>query len=256
MGRHKYFVVALLFCFWLASSASAQDAVPTQMLERTWFIKFGNEAGTAFLLDHQGRIYLVTAKHVVAGVPATGATIQVWQSNQWTNYKTVKTLYPPSPKVDIAVFETPERALHPYSIQPEEGSKDAVTLGQRVWFLGFPFGLGTQFGNSTAMPFAGRIPFIKSGTMSAIDSRNPEAVVLYIDGFNNPGFSGGPIIYWSFGEHKYEILGVVEAYRQEAANVQIKGKNVPTPILVNSGILLGYTIQPAIEAIEGNEKKP
>jgi hypothetical protein len=32
--------------------------------------------------------------------------------------------------------------------------------------------------------------------MSAIDARNPEAVVLYIDGFNNPGFSGGPIIYW------------------------------------------------------------
>jgi hypothetical protein len=256
MGLHKFIAVGLLLCFLLASSAVAQDAVPTEMLERTWFIKVGSEAGTAFLLDHQDRIYLVTAKHVVAGVPAIGATIQVWQSNQWKNYETVKTLYPPSPRADIAVFETNEKIPHPYSIQPAEGSAGGVTFGQRDWFLGFPFGLGTQFGKKATIPLTGRIPFIKGGTMSAIDARDPEAVILYIDGFNNPGFSGGPIIYWDFSQHKYKILGVVEAYREEAANVQIKGKNVPTPILVNSGILLGYTIQPAIEAIERNEKQP
>jgi hypothetical protein len=34
--------------------------------------------------------------------------------------------------------------------------------------------------------------------MSAIDNSNPDAEVLYIDGFNNPGFSGGPIIFWDF----------------------------------------------------------
>ncbi len=57
-------------------------------------------------------------------------------------------------------------------------------MGQQVWFLGYPYGLGSHFPN-------GEFPFIKRGTMSAIDSTNPHAVVLYVDGFNNPGFSGG-----------------------------------------------------------------
>jgi len=34
-----------------------------------------------------------------------------------------------------------------------------------------------------------------------IDGTDANAVVLYIDGFNNPGFSGGPIVYWDFGKH-------------------------------------------------------
>ncbi len=35
--------------------------------------------------------------------------------------------------------------------------------------------------------------------MSAIDATHPDAVVIYIDGFNNPGFSGGPIVFWDDG---------------------------------------------------------
>jgi hypothetical protein len=42
------------------------------------------------------------------------------------------------------------------------------------------------------------IPFMKRGSMSAVDASNPNAVVYYIDGFNDPGFSGGPVIYWEF----------------------------------------------------------
>ena len=30
--------------------------------------------------------------------------------------------------------------------------------------------------------------------MSALVGTDPDAVVLFIDGFNNPGFSGGPIV--------------------------------------------------------------
>jgi hypothetical protein len=86
--------------------------------------------------------------------------------------------------------------------------------------------------------------------MSAVDATNPDAIVLYIDGFNNEGFSGGPIVYWDFGKHSYRITGVVKGYKSDAAKVLVNGEPVDTQLLVNSGILVGYNIKHAIEAIE------
>ena len=88
---------------------------------------------------------------------------------------------------------------------------------------------------------------------SFADLRAPdEAVVYYIDGFNNPGFSGGPVLYWEFSSHTYKILAVVKGYRNDTAKILINGKQVETNILVNSGILVSYSIQHAIDAIEKN----
>ena len=93
--------------------------------------------------------------------------------------------------------------------------------------------------------------------MSAIDTTNPDAVLVYIDGFNNPGFSGGPILYWDFGKQAYRILGVVQGYKEDTAKVLINGQHVETQLLVNSGILVGYSIEHAIQAIErSNQPHP
>jgi len=221
---------------------SAQDAVPGEILQRTRFIKFGNEAGTAFSIDYQGKLYLVTAKHVVAGAPKSGAVIQVMKAGKWVDFETIRTLYPPSNDVDIAVFETDAPISKPFGVTVS-GAAGAVTMGQQVWFLGYPYGIESRWSN-------GEAPFIKRGTMSAIDATNPNAVVLYIDGFNNPGFSGGPIVYWDFSKHIYSIIGVVKGYRMDTAKMIVNGKQVDTQLLVNSGILVGYSIQHVIEAIE------
>ena len=90
--------------------------------------------------------------------------------------------------------------------------------------------------------------------MSAVDGRNANAVVLYIDGFNNSGFSGGPIIFWDFKAHLYRILGVVKGYRNDRAQIVINGQQIDTNILVNSGILVGYSIKHAVQAIETDQK--
>jgi hypothetical protein len=95
------------------SRSFAQDAVPGEILSRTIFIKAGNEKGTAFAVDYKGRQYLVTARHIVAGIPISNATTQIWQDEQCKDYKTVKTLFPASSNVDIAVFETDEKASAP-----------------------------------------------------------------------------------------------------------------------------------------------
>jgi S1-C subfamily serine protease len=238
-----------IFLSLVSTVALAQDAVPMEMLQRTLFIRYGNEQGTGFTVDYRGKIYLVTAKHVVAGVPESKAMIQVWQSGQWKDYHTVKTLHPSSPDVDIAIFETEESIPRPYSVSVTEGL-GGPTMGQSVWFLGYPWGIESRFkGGQSA-------PFIKRGTMSALDATNPDAVVIYIDGFNNPGFSGGPIVYWNFSKHAYGILGVVKGYRMDTAKAVINGEQVDTQLLVNSGILVAYSIDHAMKAIEESEKQP
>jgi hypothetical protein len=234
----------LIVAVWLSliSPAMAQDAVPGEILNRTILIKVGNTFGTAFAIDYLGTLYIVTARHVVAELPESKAIIQVQRSNKWFEIRTVKTLFPASKDVDIAVFETDEKVPQPFQI--ESGGEGVVTMGQQIWFIGYPYGLGSRFKNEH------EAPFIKRGTMSAIDASNPDAVVLYIDGFNNPGFSGGPIVYWDFSKHAYRILGVVQGYREDTAKVLINGQHVDTKLLVNSGILVGYSIDHAIQAIK------
>jgi S1-C subfamily serine protease len=219
----------------------AQDAVPGEILGRTLFIKSGEEAGTAFKVDYKSKVYLVTARHVVAALPLKGGMIQVKQQREWKDFKIVKKILPSSDEVDIAVLQTEETVSKPYEITWSD--KDSVTFGQQIWFLGYPYGLGTQFSNA-------EIPFIKRGTLSAIDTSNRDAVLWYIDGFNNPGFSGGPIIYWDFNKHAIRILGVVKGYKFENAKVLVNGVEQDTNLLVNSGILVGYSIKHAFDAIE------
>jgi hypothetical protein len=68
--------------------------------------------------------------------------------------------------------------------------------------------------------------------------RFTEAIVLYIDGFNNPGFSGGPIIYWSLNDHIIQILGVLKGYKPESAKVIVNGVQHLAVILFKDDLLL------------------
>jgi len=234
------------------AAAYAQDAVPGEILSRTVFIKQkgSNGGGSAFTLDYEGKLYLVTARHVIEGIAGSGAIIEVRRSDKWEEYHTVKTLYPSSADADIAVFETDETAAQPFGISPVGASTTAgVTLGQPVWFIGYPFGMSSIPAKGSTMT---ELPFMKRGSMSAVDASNPEAVVYYIDGFNNPGFSGGSVLYWEFATRTYKILAVVKGYRLDTARAVINGKQVETNVLVNSGILVSYSIQHALDAIEKN----
>ncbi|HKW17077.1 MAG TPA: serine protease [Terriglobales bacterium] len=240
------FIPVVLF-FVAVSTAFGQDAVPGEILGRTHMIKVGDEAGTAFNVDYNGKLYLVTARHVVGTLQTHDAKIQIMQSGEWKDYHIARVLFPESDEVDIAVLETDEKVKTPYGVSIMSGP-EGPTFGQQVWFIGYPWGLHSHLSN-------GEIPFIKRGTMSAIDGTNPKAMVLYIDGFNNPGFSGGPILYFDFKSHAYRLAGVVKGYREDNANVLVNGKLVPTPILVNSGILIGYSAEHIIETIKAAESK-
>jgi hypothetical protein len=53
----------------LSITLLAQDAVPVEILERTRLIRSGDTIGTGFTIDHHGKLYIVTARHVVDGLP-------------------------------------------------------------------------------------------------------------------------------------------------------------------------------------------
>lgn len=244
----KTFALLAMFLAFVATGYS-QDAVPGEMLMRTMLINNGRKYGTAFKVDYQGRIYLVTARHMVEGMPTNKANFQVWKENRWQDLPTVRTLFPKSSDVDIAVLETYEKITQPYQITADD-TGGGVTFGQQVWFLGYPFQLMTR--TQTGESF----PFMKRGTLSAIDARDPSAILIFIDGFNNEGFSGGPVIYWDFNQHKYSLLAVVKGYLPENAMAKINGENVKTQYLVNSGILIGFSTSHIKEAIESGNKQP
>ncbi len=197
-----------------------------------------------FMLDHKGKLFFVTARHVAAALPDR-PKFQLWIKDAWQDYEAVRKILPSNPDVDIAVLETGEKAEHPFLIAPSSGN-EGPTLGQQVWFLGFPFGdtaMTSRMGDQS-------LPFMKRGTISAINATKPDAVTLYIDGFNNPGFSGGPIVYWDFTAHAYRLLVVVQGFRNDTAKVLVNGQQLDTNVLVNSGILTGYDIKHAIQAID------
>ncbi len=248
-GLHALALALLLFPL---RAALAQDAVPVEILNRTLLIQNGDIFGTAFALDYEGTLYIVTARHVVEGLPETKAVIHVYRARKPYEIATTRTLFPASKDVDIAVFDTGEKVEHPFQIKSVE--MGGVMMGQQVWFLGYPYGLESRFSGGENRPKGEApvtaAPFIKRGTMSAIDGTNPDAVVLYIDGFNNPGFSGGPIVYWDLSKHTYGIVGVVQGYRADNAKVVVNGKQAESNVLVNSGILIGYSIDHAIQAIK------
>lgn len=123
----------------LVSTVFGQDAVPGEILQRTIAIKIGNSGGTAFSIDYQEKYYLVTARHVVAGLPIIDAVVQVRHLGEWKNYQVKRIIFPASEDADIAVMESEEPASQPYSVAVT-GEGEGVTLGQQIWFLGYPFG--------------------------------------------------------------------------------------------------------------------
>jgi S1-C subfamily serine protease len=241
MNRASGFLTACITSILFFSTVvSAQ--VPNTVLWRVFYLKTQKGTGTGFTLDRNGNQYLITARHVVEGLSERAATLQIYRSADWHNL-TANILYPSNPEVDIAVLQLPQPLRTDAPVLVPDGGA-GIYVSQEVFFVGFPEGaphvyVGSEF----------PIAFIKHGILSAIEFGDTK--LWYVDGFNNPGFSGGPIVFQDSSTHEWKVGAVVQSYRVEAAKTRI-GKNlVDTPVLVNSGILIGYNIEYAVKVIDG-----
>ena len=161
----------------------------------------------------------------------------------------------------------PEMQVTPaHPIEPTTGG---LILAQQIYFLGFPYSLHMD-GNTlnNGLP----LPFVKSGILSAMVSPTKEYQIIYIDGINNPGFSGGPIVFVDHQTRKLKVAGVVKGYKNtddQENNVyrKIPKENglseddyelVKTDMIAktNSGLVIGFSIQSAVDAINKNPIGP
>ena len=96
-------------------------------------------------------------------------------------------------------------------------------LGSECSFLGFPHGEGwkASFDNGVST----WLPYVKHCFVSAMTGIDTKAWIL--DGINNPGFSGGPVLTGTGSDQK--IFAVVSGYETELADVLPNEKALPPP---------------------------
>jgi hypothetical protein len=105
------------------------------------------------------------------------------------------------------------------------------TPGAEVFFYGFPLGnLGTE-------ALGIKFPLVKKAIISGW-VKNKGLDVLVLDGHNNLGFSGGPVVRYDTQSKKMNIIGVISGYVPEPINVKHKGDTLL--VNENSGIIVCY----------------
>ena len=121
---------------------------------------------------------------------------------------------------DIAVLVAPYQLTTAFDL-PLDLSR--VSYGQEVFFLGFPYEIAL---NGTNVNGTLPLPFVKRATYSGAIPKDPlkHSVLLLLDGYNNPGFSGGPIVYRdpSSASLDYKLLGVVSGFLPDVTEVMEK----------------------------------
>ena len=109
--------------------------ITANVLQRVFNIQIGDRQGTAFTIDHKGRQYLVTARHVVEDL--TGAQrIFIVYENQWRAID-INVVGSGEGREDVAVMAC---SLQLSPTLPLEATSRDLTFGQQAYFLGFPFG--------------------------------------------------------------------------------------------------------------------
>lgn len=150
--------------------------------DRVFLVRHNGSTGTAFTIDVEGRQYLLSAHHVFKGIK-TGDSIEIFRNSDWVVLD-IKVVGVPSTSLDVIVLAL-NIVLSPS--HPLPLTRGGVYIGQDVHFVGFPFGM-----HSTVAAKDGilHIPLVKRACLSGSIEEDGGRIWL-LDGFNNPGFSGG-----------------------------------------------------------------
>ncbi len=214
--------------------------ITANFVQRTFCVKYKDETGTAFTIDVGGLEYLITAKHVVADITSKDS-IEVLRDTEWEALP-VQLVGHGEGEIDVSVLTTDE-ILTPPKL-PVQASSNGLVYGQDVYFLGFPYGwVGDVVVGDEQYP----LPFVKRATLSLF---NETTGVLNLDGHNNPGFSGGPVIFGPEGRPPTTVAGIISGYMTVPEPVQGDAEKELT-YQDNTGIIVAYKIEHALSLIQG-----
>jgi hypothetical protein len=270
--------LTFVLLFVLLGPACVPAQVTSNVLERVLNVRVNagtskEETATAFTVDVDGREYLITAKHVVAGLKEQDK-LDIFMNDKWKSLDVQ--IFRCDEPIDIAVVIPPYQLTVNFSLPTDI----KFIYGQDAYFLGFPYGMQTAAaGINGPYPLA----IIKHGIISGtqIIDRDKKATLMFLDGYNNPGFSGGPIVYKDLNENGLvlKLAGVVSGFRPEVVPV-MKEHDIASPlqagetaksqswriqkrvngtffeyvdtsqiVALNTGIVVGFEFQPAVDLI-------
>lgn len=236
-----FFVLAVLPRF-----VASQDFLHSGAFTSVFNLKNNNITGTTFLIDKDSINYFVTAKHILQN-PQYGQkiTVEILQDTLWKEL--IGTVFFDTTKnVDVVLIRPDGFSFVKSGISLKRIS---MILGDEGFFLGFPFNFSTtdKENINSGFPF----PLIKKAVYSGsiIDD---DILTLYLDGHNNIGFSGGPILFkdrFKNGDNNFHLVGIISGYIEH-------NRELTTPLgrfsyQENSGIIVGLGRVHIEEIIEG-----
>ena len=219
--------------------------VPSNVLHRTFRIQFGGQVGTCFTLDVDGRQYIVTARHVVPQ-GAGQVTVQIHYESKWAGLP-CSVVGIGEGEVDITVLAPPHVISPPLPLEP---TTKGMFLSQDAYFLGFPYGLHAEVGGLNAnFP----LPLVKKACVSMFALAGTGPWYLLLDGHNNPGFSGGPVVFALNGQGAAtNVAAVVSGYKYVWDKVFVGEEETELAVKYNTGIVVAYAIDHALALIRVN----
>lgn len=223
--------------------------VTSNAIQRTVHIRFAGQIATAFFMDVESRQYLVTAKHVIPDIQGA-VVISILHDNDWRDVD-ARLVGHALGEADISVLALPYRIAGADLVLPPDAA--GLTVGHDVYFLGFPFGL---FGNMGAANNHYPLPFVKRATVSCFEHNRHGLHRIFLDGNNNPGFSGGPVVFSLPGTNELRVAGVISGYRYEDQPVFHGAESLPLSTRHNTGIIFSYGIGYATSLARGNPIGP
>lgn len=215
--------------------------ITTNVLLRVFRIRGEEKArGTAFTLDVGEKQYLVTAKHLVGNLKGS-AQIDLFSNGTWKPFR-VKVVGHAEGAIDISVL-APGKRLTPEGF-PLEATAGGLIYAQDAYFLGYPYDLLTEW---NMRPGGHPMPLVKKAIVSAVDAHQ-----ILLDGHNNPGFSGGPVVFSTPGNRDWKVAAVISNFRFVDQPILRFGKKTDYFYEYNTGIIMAYQISYAKEIIESN----
>lgn len=213
---------------------------------RTFHISIDGNSGTAFAIDVDSRQYIVTARHLVEGIP-DASPIAIMHDGAWKR-TAVNLVGLGQDDIDVAVM-APQIQLVPPGF-PVNATCRGLAIGQDAYILGFPFGLSVKMGElNRKFP----LPFVKNCVIAACDFETDGKHIMFLDGHANPGFSGGPVVFAETARpDDTMICGVVSSYHCEEISVYNGAVKTSQTVGENTGIALAYGIKHALDLIREN----
>ena len=212
----------------------------TNVLQRTFQIKFGENIGTCFTIDVDGRQYIVTARHVLEGIQQKDS-IDIYHKGIWKTLKT-EIAWLSQSEQDIAILSPEFQISQTHTLEPTSAG---MMLGQDVYFCGYPYGLKIEVSSDMNRGFP--IPLVKKGALAGMFSSH-----ILIDAINNPGFSGGPVVFVAPRSNDFKVAGVVSGYKVEYDAVLFNGEDVGLRYGYNTGLVLAYDLRLGVEYVTKN----